>query len=155
MEGLKKDIQLMRTVIVCIALSSLSLLLATFVNSDGVSALTVISGIIFWGGLIVGYIQLFIISKHRKAYEKNAHHIEKRVKSRPGIITFFSGPAATVADLAMILFFLLTMVFAFIPGFSQTVLLIFIAVLVFAVQMHCILNGVNFKYIKRLAKSKC
>ena len=152
---MKKDIQLMRALIVCITLSSLSLLFALFVSSDGVSALTVIPGIIFWGGLIAGYVMLFVISKHRKAYEKTAPRTERRVKkSRPGIITFFSSPAATVADIVMILSFVLTVVFAFIPGFSQTALLILIAVLALAVQMHCILNGVNYKYIQRLAASK-
>lgn len=145
----------MRLVIGLIALSSLSLTFAAFDGTSIGSWITVIPGIVFWCCLAAGYALLFIISRHRREFEKNEKKGGKRtVKSRPGIITFFSSPTATVVDIAMIVVFVLTLVFAFIPNFNQKVLVVVIAVLVFLVQAHCILNGVNFKYIKRIADSK-
>ena len=162
MEGLKKDIRLMRAVIILIALSSFSLIFAAFDDyfESALRAVAMIAaGSVFWICLIAGYSILFLISKHRKEYERTVSRdgvrSDRRRRSssskRPGIITFFSGTPATVVDAAMILFLILTLVFAFIPGFDQTVLIILISILVFLVQMHCILNGVNFKYIQTVS----
>lgn len=150
----KKDARLMKAVILLIALSSFSLCFAAVVNHDGTAFerfAAIAVGLIFWISLIAGYVILFIISGHRKAYERSLPAESRRKarskKQRPGVITFFSSPAAFAADCIMILFFILTLVLMFIPGIIQTLLLICIAVLVFAIQMHSILNGINFKYI--------
>ena len=147
----------MRWVIGLIALSSLSLTFAAFGGGSSSTGIwiTVIPGIVFWGCLVAGYVLLFIISRHRRDYEKNEKRAGKHTrKPIPGIITFFSSPTATLVDIAMIVVFVLTLVFAFIPDFNQKVLVVIIAVLIFLVQAHCILNGVNFKYIMRIADSK-
>ena len=143
-----------------LAVSSLSLCFAAFGSYDASAfrtVLTVLLALLFWVCLIAGYVLLFVISGHRKKYEKNASRDNRRKAksgSRPGIICFFSNRAAVIADFAMIGFFILNLVFMFIPGVSRTFSYISLSLLVFAIHMHCILNGVNFEYIEKQAKSK-
>ena len=151
----------MRAVIFLLAASSIFLCFAAFgsYNASSFRALvTAVTAILFWGCLIAGYVLLFIISKHRKEYEKRAPRDKRRreaaKKNRPGIITFFSHPAAVIADIAMIGLFIVIMAFMFIPGIPQSLTIILIAFLVFAIQMHGVLNGVNFKYIEIQAKNQ-
>lgn len=156
---MKKDKNLMRAVIALLAISSLSLCFIAFGSYDASAfraILTVLIAILFWVCLIAGYVLLYVISRHRKEFERNAPREKRRrikTNNRPGIIRFFSNPAATAADFAMIGFFILDLVFMFIPGISQTVTYILLACLVFAIHMHCILNGVNFEYTYNIAKS--
>ena len=146
----------MRAVIALLALSSLSLCLVAFGSYDASAfraVFTVLIAILFWACLIAGYVLLYIISKHRKEYERNVPRDKRRqakTKKRPGILCFFSNPAASAADFAMIGLFILDLVFMFIPGISRTINFILLAFLVFAIHMHCILNGINFEYINRL-----
>lgn len=151
----------MRAVILLLAASSISLCFAAFGSYDASAfraVVAVLVGILFWGCLIGGYVLLFIISKHRKEYEKHAPREKRRrdaaKRNRPGIITFFSNPAAVIADIAMIGLFVVIMAFMFIPGISQTLTIILIAFWVFAIHMHGVLNGVNFKYIEIQSKTQ-
>lgn len=158
LEGLKKDIHLMRAVIVLLAVSSLTLCFVSFGSYDASAfraVVTVLLAILFWGCLIAGYVLLYVISKHRKEFERNAsrdkRRKEKAKNNRPGFLRFFSNPAARIADVAMVVLFIVNLVIMFIPGISQTITYIFLALLVFSIHMHGILNGVNFEYTEKLA----
>lgn len=107
----------------------------------------------FWLFLIVGYVVFAIISKHRKNYEKlNRVRGTRpvRTKSRNGMFCFFSNKYAMIADIVMVVSLIITLVFMFIPTLNQNVAVFFVAILIYAVHMHAILNGVNFRYIKSL-----
>ena len=162
---LKQDVKLMKFVIVALAVSSLSLIFTIFgdYNSGVFNAVIAVTvGVVFWLFLILGYVVFSRIAAHRKQYEKT--HVESRSdkerlqkddnKKKPGIICFFSNPYAVAADIALLISLAVNVIFLFIPNANQTVEIIFISILVFSLHMHCILNGVNFRYTYNLDNTR-
>ena len=149
---MNKTVKLMKLSIILVAISSLSLIGVAFAdfNANGFRRfIAFFTGVVFWIFLIAGYILLAIVSNRRK--------VDKRAKitdKRPGIICFFTSKEAKLADIGMFAAIILSLVFSFVPGIGVTVRIIFIALLVLSVQMHCILNGVNYRYIRSLTEEK-
>ena len=86
--------------------------------------------------------------------KQNNDHAEK-TKGKPGIIVFFSNPQAKKADIVMIISLiisLVTLIMGQVNGAWHANLLFNLisvlssAVFIFAIQMHAILNGVNYRY---------
>lgn len=132
-------------------ISSFSILLSFFGDYNG-SVLNVIMayavGILFWVFMLAAYILLIILNSKRKKSRNTAGNNPRKDGKRhlPGAFRFFSNKYAAVADISMILFLILTVVFAFIPVLNQLLEIIFISFFIFSLHMHCILNGVNFTY---------
>lgn len=142
----------MKLSIVFVAISSLSLIGVAFADFNGNGFrrfIAFFTGVVFWAFLIAGYVLFAIVSNRRKA-DKRAKIADKR----PGIICFFTSKEAKIADIGMFAAIMLSLVFSFVPGISVAVRIIFIALLVLSVQMHCILNGVNYRYIRSLTEEK-
>lgn len=160
---MKKDVVLMKSVFLMLFISSLSLMLATVADFRGSGIqvfLAYFTGIVFWLFLILGYVLFFQVSKHRKEYERTrsaeadgeGRRRSREYKKTPGIICFFSNRYAVVADIAMIIFFILSLVFLLIPSLSQNAAIIFISLFILSLHMHGILNGVNYRYIRSVSK---
>lgn len=104
-----------------------------------------ISGAFFW----LGFIGIFAILWKINRCRKNSYEFHQYVRNTKqfGLICFFQNKEAFVVD--MIMFFSLI-------GFIITKLCIseiivcfaFFAIFVFAFGMHCMLNGINYKYLK-------
>ncbi len=150
---MKTEKKLFDLAIIMLFISSFSILLSFFGSYDGGIFALIMAyavGILFWGFLILGYIMFAIVNSKRKKSEKNSSNKSERkriTKEKPGIICFFSNKAAMYFDFIMIISFVLTVVFSFIPILNKALCVVFMAILVFSIHMHCILNGVNFKYI--------
>lgn len=152
----------MKLVVLFLAISSFSLVLVPFSDYEGntINAVTaIIAGVLFWLFLILGYLVFSRIAKHRRLYEKkatssdNGRFSRADNKKKPGIICFFSNIFALVADIVLILSFILTLVIIiFIPTTSLVIQIILISLLLFSLHMHCVLNGINFRYIRELSK---
>lgn len=144
------DKNLMKAIIISLFTSSFSLILSYFGDYQG-NIINIIMayavGVLFWLGLIIGYVLLFILSKHRKAKTKPK-------KCKPGIIVFFSNKPAKIADLTMVGSLILTLVFTFIPFLRFGIEIVFLSILVFSIHMHCLFNGVNFKYINSIINKR-
>ena len=147
----------MRLTILFLAISSFSLLLITVSDYSGSAfnvVMAVLTGILFWLFLILGYLMLAAVSRRRKEYEReNRESRRKRSnnKKRPGVFCFFSNPYATAADVAMAVLTVALIVLMFIPEKSMTPKLIVVPTLIFSAHMHGILNGVNFAYTNKLS----
>lgn len=108
----------------------------------GVHPLVIVEGVIFYAGLIVGYIFLFTASKQLKK--------EKAGKAapgeKPGLITFFSSVPAAVLDTVFILSLIMTVI-AFLTGEALPDILIYFCVstFIFSAQLRAIVNGVVFR----------
>ncbi len=149
---MKKDIILFRLSYFMLFISSFSILLSFLGDYNGNLfnlIFAIATGVLFWGGLVLGYVFLMLVNSSRKKYEAK-NHINVRAKKRAGAFTFFSNKPAKVFDLSMIFFLILTVIFLCIPLFNQAIALIFLALFVFSLHMHCILNGINFIYIKNI-----
>lgn len=151
---MKKDIVLMKTVIVLLFISSFSLILSLFGDYNG-NVLNVVMayavGVLFWGGLIAGYVLLLIINSHRK---KTLVSKTDNSAGRVGIISFFTNKIAIICDCAIPVLLILMIIFIFFPLNNQVITVIIYSLLVFSLHMHCVFNGLNFKYIKSVKKKE-
>ena len=142
--------------VIFLALSSASILLATFGDYDGEwyqKVAAVMTGVLFWLFLILGYISFFRLSRSRKAFEAKHPDAVKRKSRKPGVIVFFSNRYAATADIVMVISLIIFLLSLFVP-FLGTLKLLWLAVLIFAAQMHGILNGINYKYIMYIQQNK-
>ena len=150
---MKKGIQYMKRTILFLLISSLALLCAVFDSVDnGVAkSISFIGGLLFFLFLLLGYFMFYRFTQFRK---QNNDHAEK-TKGKPGIIVFFSNPQAKKADIVMIISLiisLVTLIMGQVNGAWHANLLFNLisvlssAVFIFAIQMHAILNGVNYRY---------
>lgn len=126
---------------------SVSILLMPYsVASEGETYVPVyITGGLFWGGIIGLAFTVFSINRSRKASLR-----KEKAPSTPkqlGIIHFFKNTPAKIADIMMILSLVCFIVCSFITN-NIFIQFIIIAVFVFSFGMHCLLNGVNYIYIK-------
>lgn len=150
---LKKDILLFRLSCVLFAISSLSMLLSFFGDYNGSAVnvvLAVLTGALFWAGLISGGVLMVLLNRRRKRNEKKQPCGFKEKICRIGAFSFFKNRLAMVADIAMLVLFELILVTVFIPVISQDIILIFMVLFVLSVYMHCVFNGVNYIYIKSI-----
>lgn len=150
-----KEIGLMKKTILFLLISSLLLLCAVFVDIDSavVKVITNIGALLCWVFLVIGYICFYQFSKRRKEKESGSGKTEK-----PGAVIFFSNDYAKKADITMIVSLIISVVLTVIkqvivnsdPMFSnllfEFVSVLSFAIFLFAAQMHCIFNGVNFRY---------
>ena len=158
---MKKGIQYMKRAILFLLISSLALLCAVFDSVDnGVAkSISFIGGLLFFLFLLLGYFMFYRFSKFRK---ENTERSEK-TNGKPGIIVFFSNSQAKKADIAMIISFVISIATLIMgqvnPLLHASILFNLIsvlssAVLIFTIQMHAILNGVNYQYYLNLNKSE-
>ena len=104
---------------------------------------------IFWAGLILEQIFIWMANAKRK---KTADKNEKKDKSRPGIISFFKTRLGKISDIVFILSFITYIIMLVTEvgiDFSQYVIL-FLIVLSF--RFHCISNGKNYIYRQEIKK---
>lgn len=125
--------------IISFFISSLSLSLTSFVSyEDGVAkkVFSIIVGLLFWIGLVVGIIFIFIL----KNKTKNCLENEKGV----GLVRFFKNKFAICFDVAMIVWLIASIVLIAIQteSFIGSVV---IALFVFSFEMHCVFNGKIYK----------
>lgn len=162
LEGLKKDVQLLKAATALLAVSSFSLMLTLIdfgANGAMSTVVPIVTGVSFWLFLMIGYIVFFQISKGRAAFEKaqaasgrTPRRRRTAYKKKPGIICFFSNPPAVCADLLTAVLLIIFVAFLFIPNPNQFFHIFLISCLVLSFHMHCILNGINFKYIYTVQK---
>lgn len=151
----------MRTIIILLFISSFSLLLSFWGDYNG-NVLNIIIAyaipILFWGGMILAYVMLYQFNKQRiknaeaeKTLNNNSERTHNRImrptRFMPGALRIISNKYATIFDFLSIIFLILVIVLSFIPNVNQVIVIVCLSVLVFSLQMHCLLNGVNFTYI--------
>lgn len=146
-----KNLTLFRISILCILLSSLSILLTYFGDYNGTTLYRFVAyfvGFGFWFFLITGNIIFGVINSRRKKEEEKLK-VKRKSKVKPGVISFFSNRYAFVFDIMLVLSFVLCLIFYFIPVWNGKIEIFFISVFVFSIHMHSFFNGVNYKYINK------
>lgn len=151
---MKKDILLFRMSIVMLFVSSFAILLS-FVGDYNGSFLNIIfallTGILFWIGLILGYVFLAVVNSHRKRFEKK-NGIDGNT-NKVGAVTFFRNKPAILFDILFIVSLISTLIFMFVPFLDKGIALILLSVCLFSLHMHCILNGKNYLYYKTIKRN--
>ena len=158
---MSKEKKYMERAILFLLVSSLMLLCAVFDSVDNALAksLSFIGGLLFFLFLLLGYVMFYRFSQARK---QNSNHTAKQ-NGKPGIIVFFSQPLAKKVDIVMIISFVISLVMLIVGQvnnaihgnfFFNLISVLSSVVFIFTVQMHAILNGVNYRYYMDLNKSE-
>lgn len=146
MEAKKKHSVFFHMALICSMVSSLSLLAAIMVNSEGKNKeILLVFGILFWIGLILE--QIFFWNANR--IMKNAPAKDKRhVRGKPGICSLSTYTEGLIADMIFVAS-LVALIVCMIAGLGETVLqYVLICFVVLSFRLHCFLNGRNYKYKK-------
>lgn len=149
---MRKDNILFRASCALLGISALSVFISFLGDYKGNSMavfFAVLTGVLFWGCLIMGIVLLLIVNAHRK--KNRRYRDEGRMGNRRfGALTFFSNRIAVVFDILMVVLFLLVVISMFIPFASQGITLVLFAFWLFTAYMHSMFNGVNFRYINSI-----
>lgn len=130
--------------IVSSVISSLSLMAAILVNSEGENKITLfVFGALFWIGLVIE--QIFFWRSY--VFMKEIAFQSKRLlKGRAGIFTFAASTEGFIADVVFAIS-LIALVICAVFSLGETILqYILICFIVLSFRMHCILNGKSYRY---------
>lgn len=115
-----------------------------FVTSN---IITIVSGALFWFGLILGFVSLIVLSSRMKKWCVT-HHIDpgKNNIKKIGLINFFKSKTASVFDILTIIS-LIAMIIFFIVDQYSIINYALCAVFTFSLAMHSILNGKLYTFV--------
>ena len=138
-------------------IAGLSLLFIPMVDLEGTTQQKIFALILaamFWTGLIVEIVFFVLANKQCNVIEERL--IKKGSKSfkgtKIGVISYFTCREAMIADV-LAAFSLLTMIVLIILKFTNDWLFVIVAVVFFfSFNLHCFLNGRNYKYLKEIQK---
>lgn len=157
MKSLKKYVLLVRLSFVGSFLSSVSLFLIPFadINGQGIQkAFAYVAAAVFWSGFILEIIFVFASSCDRKKIEKKRVDAggEPSKKTGVGAITFFSNRLAAAADSIFIVTAIAVAVLSVLKVKNNIIVMFVTAIMFFSLNMHCILNGRNYRYYANARK---
>ncbi len=147
MKNMQKDRTLLAISTICFFMMSVSFVLMPL------KSMHILPGALFWGGLAVGVILQVVLEVRRRSFFARYHvKCEKMQKPRNGLLTFGSNRLAIIADTAMAISLVATILtFIFTKG-TGFLCYVFIAVMLFAFCLHCIFNGRIYFHAKNQIK---
>ncbi len=115
--------------------------------------MNILSGALFWAGLLIGVILQIVLEARRRAFF-SAHKVkrEKMQKPRNGLLTFGSNREAKIADIVLLASFAGTVLALSFTKGRGYVCYVFIAITLFSFCLHCILNGRIYFHTKNQIK---
>lgn len=110
-----------------------------------IDSLSVLPGLLFWGGLIVGVAFQIILEARRRAFFARYNvKREKMQKPKNGFLTFGSNQVALIVDYIFIASVIATILaFIFTKGLGY-LCYVCIAIMLCSFCLHCIFNGRNY-----------
>lgn len=122
-------------------------------KTDGVTDMKILTGVMFWLGLIGTVFFASLINYFRskdKLFNKAAEKYNKL-----GLTHFFQNLPAKIFD-SLLIIALIGFILSLVFNFTLSVKFIFISAIIFSFGMHCLLNGINFVYVmnKRIRRVK-
>ena len=131
----------------CFLMMSISFLLMP------IESITILPGLLFWLGLVLGLVLQIVLEARRRAFFKAfAVKREKMQKPKNGLLSFGSNATAIVADRFMVISFIaMILAFAITKGYGY-ICYVFIATTIFSFCMHCVLNGRIYFHAKNQLK---
>lgn len=150
---MKSIANIFRLYVLFLAMISLSIVLMPVVGSYDrrFYSVTPLVGIIFYVGLIGVIVSIILINKKRKAYGSKFN--KKFDLFKCGMFSFFQNKIAMIFDIIMMGAFAIMVVLFIMYAINvyyyfKTIYFLFvvISIFIFSFGMHCMLNGVNYRY---------
>ena len=122
---------------------------------QGPNVVTVVAGIMFWIGLLVGIIAQICLSASRKNwFNKNRVRLPLSNQPKLGLITFFRNKIAIISDVLLIVALVGLIVSVMLTDATGYACYIFITLTTFSFCSHCIFNGKNYYFIENKGSIK-
>lgn len=140
--------------ILFLAMISLSVLIMPHNSrTDGVTNIKILTGLMFWLGLIGTAFFAGIINYLRRKDKLFNRAAEKY--NILGLTHFFQNLPAKIFDSVLIMV-LIGLMLSFAFNLALSVKFCFLSAIIFSFGMHCMLNGINFVYVmnKRIRRVK-
>lgn len=143
--------RMLRNYTVALATLSLSIFLMPIVNGfkDSTKIPMYMVGALFWIALILTIGMAIRINNSRR--RSSAFNIKYEGLRKLGLIHFFQNPKALIMD-AIMFASLLAFIIARFLTWNAIIQFLFVSMFAFSFGMHCMLNGINYIYIKHKTK---
>lgn len=139
--------------LVCPFIGCISLYFVPFVDVTGNSLQTVGAysiALIFWGSIIIEIFFSYQCTKTRKAMEDRLFMLKSPHYSHPGVISFFKNREAFIADIILFASAILVAALLWRQAKTGWMILVGVSLFLLSFNMHCLLNGRNYRYYKAL-----
>lgn len=139
--------KMLKCYVLALTLLSFSIILMPIVSkfNDSTKIPMYIVGLLFWTAMILIIITVVRINKSRK--RSLGFNTKYAGLKKLGLIHFFQNKNAVIADIIMF-GSLIAFVLSLLLAWNTMVQFIFFSMLLFSFGMHCMLNGINYIYIK-------
>ena len=108
-----------------------------------IPALGILPGILFWLGFLIGLAGQILLTRMRVKASP-----ERRTKRKlPCALVFFSGRAARVVDVSLLLLSAATIIVLVCADDDFYGCFVLLAATVFAFCLHCMINGKNYLFV--------
>ena len=108
----------------------------------------------FWGGLILEQVFFWLANKERKELQKKANKARKLKQDTIGLLAFATSKEARICDVALVVSLLLLIVVLILDVRSDWAVVLVVSMLYASFNLHCILNGKNYRVIKAINMAK-
>lgn len=154
-KNVKEIVFYIRMTLVIMSIQFLMLFIIPVVNIHGTNFERIFAYIvatIFWSCMIIIIVLTFKTSGKRRVLEKNMEHKRLKRKYRTGVISFFKNQEAMIADLILFVSCVFSIGLIALEINIDWLVYIMISLFFFAFNLHCLLNGKNYRYLKLYKK---
>ena len=124
---------------------SIVVLPLVLLSDETMPPLRCLIGALFWIGLI-GLVAVVILINYKRRQSRGFKSV-KNGKKKIGLINFFQNNYATVADVLMFISLLAVIILEWVARIQSIAISVF-GVFIFSFNMHCLLNGIYYEYLK-------
>lgn len=117
-------------------------------------AISVMIAIAFWATLGLEQYFFWVCNAGRKMIQRRTFKGRRIVKETIGIITFASSVEAKACDCVLAISAAVTILLSALRIKTNWLAMLVLTVLVLSFNLHCILNGTTYRYIKAFYKIK-
>lgn len=143
--GTKKMLFLMSVIGYLIASSSVFFLPITMSKNDGrLSLVSIVIGIMFWGGIVVGI--LFFVLCWKKVKKDNGY-LQIRKGSKPDYLSFFSNRYSSITDTILITALIVIILEHFLTWIPDIIVIFSMFFLISTGCLHFMLSGRVYRYL--------
>lgn len=124
-----------------------------FLNIEGETKQQIISYIVamlFWMSIFAEVLLARLSDRVRRKLERKLYRDKEIKNSMAGIFSFFKNTEAMIADIVLFVIVLLLGIIIWLHIKAIWVIIGTVSVLILSFSLHCIFNGRNYRYLKKL-----
>ena len=109
---------------------------------------------LFWTSILAEIFFVISASKIRKRIKHQTHEKDADMHLLPGIISFFKNPEAIICDVILFISIIGIIIIIALNVKTKWIIMSGVLTLFISFNLHCILNGKNYRYLKLLKDNK-